>query len=272
MMRLFVAFVLGVSLWEGAALAQLLLTAPSAPPPASPTQVITLVFDLKNNSSERDIFEFSLELPNGVQLLSPPEPVELAPGEDEKVFISLLITAQARAGAHPVTFNVRGRKNPALTARASVTITVKETPGLQVLAPPETSVEPGSALLVRFTVRNTGNAPDRIELSVSARAGFSVRLSIFRRLDLGPGEAREVPVEVVIPKQAPPGRERILLKAVSQRFENLSAEATAILSVLPPLPQHVGGSLFLTVPAGVEFRVEGQTGAPVNAFAQIQSL
>lgn len=272
MVRLVVGWVLGVSLWGATALAQIALTAPPAPPPVGPSQAITLVFDLKNNSQTREIFDFSLELPEGVESLSPPDPLELAPGESEKVFVSVVITARARAGAQTVTLRARGRTNPALTAHASVTITVKETPGLQVLAPPETSVEPGSALLVRFTVRNTGNAPDRIELSVSARAGFSVRLSIFRRLDLGPGEAREVPVEVVIPKEAPPGRERILLKAVSQRFENLSAEATAILSILPPLPQHVSGSLFLTVPARVEFRAEGQTGAPVNAFAQIQSL
>lgn len=272
MMRIVIGFLLGVSLWGSGALAQLVLTPPPNPPPTSPTQVITLVFELKNHSSESDIFEFSLELPDGVQALSPAEPVELAAGEDEKVFISLLITPRARAGTHTVTLRVRGRKNSALTAQASVTITVREAPGLHVIAPPETSAEPGSALLVKFIVRNTGNTPDRLELSVSARAGLSVRLSIFRRLDLAPGESREVPVEVFVPKEAPPLRERLLLRAVSQRFENISAEATAIINILPPLPQDVGGSLLLTIPSQVGFRIEGQTGAPVNAFVNIQSL
>ncbi len=271
-MRILVGLVLGVGLWGSGAFAQLQFTAPPNPPPASPTQVITLAFDLKNDSNEREIFEFSLELPDGVQVLSPPEPLELSAGEDEKVFISLLITARARAGAHPVTLRARGRKNPALTAQASVTITIKEAPGLEVIAPAEASAEPGSALLVRFTARNTGNAPDRIELSVTARAGISVRLSIFRRIDLAPGEFREVQVEIFIPKEAPPVRERIVLRAVSQRFENIHAEATAILHILPPLPQHVGGSLLLTIPSEIEFRFDGRTGTPVSAFADIQNL
>ncbi len=272
MIRVLLFIALGWSAWGNGVLAQIILTAPAAPPLVSPTQTLTLVFDLKNNSAERDRFEFALELPEGLQLIAPPEPVELAPGEDEKIFISLLITARARAGAHTIRLKARSQKNPALTAQASVTITIKEVPGLQVSAPAETSVEPGSALLLKFTVRNTGNAPDRLELSLATRAGISARLSSFSRLDLAPGESREVQVEIFIPQDAPPVRERVTLRAVSQRFANVMAEATAFISVLPPLPHQVGGSLFLAVPSQVQFRFTGQTGVPVSALVNIQNL
>lgn len=250
---------------------QILLSPPPAPPPSGLNEAVTLAFRVKNVSAERDLFDFSAELAPGLQLIGAPEPHELAPGEEDVVFVNLLVTARARAGANTVTLKAQSKKNPALQAQASVTVTVKEVPGLQVVAPAEAFVEPGSALLLKFLVRNAGNAPERVELSVSVRTGILVKLPT-KELALEAGETRELSLETFVPKDAPPVRERVTLRAVSKRFEKISAEGTAILSVLPPLPQQVGGTLFLAIPTQIQFRFEGQTNAPGSALCTVQNL
>ncbi len=83
--------------------AQLAITPPSAPAPASPGDALTLPFTVKNISSERDIFDLSLEVSSGLELLGVPDPVELEPNAEETVFVSVFVSAKSRAGDKSVT-------------------------------------------------------------------------------------------------------------------------------------------------------------------------
>lgn len=252
--------------WVG--ISQAVITPPAAPPPASPGDALTLPFIVKNTSPERDIFDFSLEVSPGLEPLGVPEPVELDPSAEETVFVSVFVSTKARAGAGFVTLKARSRKNPSLIAQASVTVTVKESPGLELIAPPTKTVEPGSTERIVFIVRNRGNVPDRVAFALQITGLLRAQAPTEITLDVG--ERREIPIEVSIPKGAPPVRQHVTLKAVSKKFENVSAEATAVLEVLPPLPQDVGGSLFLTIPSQTGFQLDGQTAFTVGASVAIR--
>ncbi len=255
--------------WRGTA--QIAITPPSAPPPASPGDALTLPFVIKNVGSARDIFDLILEIPPGLDLIGSPAPVELEPGEEETVFISVLVSREARAGAKRVTVQARSRTNPSWTAQASVTVTIKESPRLELIAPPPKTVEPGSAVDLLFILRNKGNVSDRVELLVQARPGLTIRKPP-GEMALEVDERREIKIEVLVPRGTPPVRERVTLQAISKKFDGISAEATAVLDILPPPPQDVGGSLFLAIPSQVQFQLEGQTGLAVGAFVTIREL
>ncbi len=246
-----------------------LLIPPPPPSPARPGDALTLSFRVRNVSSAQDIFEFSVDLSAGLELVGVPEPVELAPQAEETVFVSFIIGAQARAGAHSVTLTARSRTNLSVTAQASVTITVQEVPGLEMGAPRAQAVEPGSSVTLVFLVRNKGNVPDRVIVTVQPPGLLTVTLP-FQEISLDVGERREIPITVKIPKDAPPLRQRLTVRAVSKRFPNVSAEATAVLEILPPLPQDVKGSLFLTIPSDIQTVFEGQTGLTLGAFVAVR--
>ncbi len=253
--------------WLGTS--QAVITPPPPPPVAAPGDALTLPFTVKNISSERDIFDLSLEVSPGLEPLGVPEPVELEPNAEELVFVSVFVSTTARAGAHSVTLKARSRKTPSLTAQASVTVTVKESPGLELIAPPPKTVEPGSTERINFLVRNKGNVPDRVAFSVQITGALRATAPT-SEISLDVGERREVPIEISVPKGAPPVRSRVTLRAVSRKFEGVSAEATAVLEVLPPLPQEVGGSLFLTIPSQVGFQLDGQTAAIIGTTVTIR--
>ena len=255
--------------WVWVGIGQVVITPPAAPPPASPGDALTLPFTVKNISPERDIFDFSLEVSLGLEPLGVPDPIELDPNAEETVFVSVFVSIKARAGAGFVTLKARSRKNPSLTAQANVTITVKESPGLELIAPPTKTVELGSTETIVFFVRNKGNVPDRVAFSVQTTGALRAHVPP-GEISLDVGERREILIEVSIPKGAPPVRHRVILRAVSKKFEGVSAEATAVLEVLPPLPQDVGGSLFLTIPSQLGFQLDGQTSFPVGASVAIR--
>ncbi|MCL6642505.1 MAG: PKD domain-containing protein [Candidatus Bipolaricaulota bacterium] len=253
--------------WGWLGIGQAVITPPPAPPPASPGDALTLPFRVKNISPTRDTFDFSLEISVGLEPLGTPEPVELEPNAEETVFVSIFVSIRARAGEGSVTLKARSRKNPSLTSQASVTVTVKESPGLELIAPPAKTVEPGSVETLVFLVRNRGNVPDRV--AFSAQSALRVRAPT-DEISLDVGERREILIEVSVPKDTPPVRQRVTLQAISKRFANVSAEATAVLEVLPPLPHEVGGSLFLTIPSQIQSQFDGQTGFIAGAFVAIR--
>jgi plastocyanin len=252
--------------WDG--VGQVVVTPPPAPPPVRPGDTLTLPFIVKNISTERDIFEFSLDAPAGLDPLGVPEPLELDPNAQETVFVSFVVTPRARAGAHSITLRARSRRNPSIVSQASVTVTVSAVPGLELTPPRPQAVEPGSSAKLLFLLRNTGNVADRVALA--AQSPFPVTVPA-GEIPLDVGERREIPIEIKIPKGAPSARVRVTLQATSRLFQ-ISATATAVVEILPPLPQDVKGTLFLTIPSEVGFQIEGQTGLTLSASIAIREL
>jgi hypothetical protein len=255
--------------WGWLGIGQAVITPPPAPPLASPGDALTLAFRVRNIGPAQDTFDFSLEMSVGLEPLGTPEPVELEPNAEETVFVSIFVSVKARAGEGSVTLKARSRKNPSLTSQASVTVTVKESPGLELIAPPAKTVEPGSVETLVFLVRNRGNVPDRV--AFSAQSALRVRAPT-DEVSLDVGERREIPIEVSVPKDTPPVRQRVTLQVISKKFANVSAEATAVLEVLPPLPHEVGGSLFLTIPSQIQSQFDGQTGFIAGASVAIREV
>lgn len=100
--------------------------------------------------------------------------------------LNFLVGPEARAGEHPLVL-----RDARETRTVRVRIPVRA--GVELRVPPGAEGVEGESLGYTLSVRNTGNAPDRVRLEV--RSLLPYRLSP-EALDLEPGEAKEVRLEL----------------------------------------------------------------------------
>jgi len=237
------------------ALAQVELFTVSSPAQAEPREFITLVFGIVSHQTGYDTFSFEVELPEGFSLVALPPPLELAPGGEGRVFLTLFVSSQARAGENWVILTAASMTDPAVSASARALVIVAEVPAVEVVPPPPGELEPGRSTTLVFTVWNRGNAIDRFMISASSRRGLELTVSP-QVVDLLAGESAEVAVIIAAPADEEPGRDLITLIATSEVHPGVMDEATVAITILPPLPQAVGGTLYLEIPMDFRARVE----------------
>ncbi len=261
--------ILFMLLWAAPlALAQVTLTVNSPSASAAPGEFVTLVYAIKNTGPASATFQFALTLSDGLSSLGTPAPEMLAAGASNSLFVTVLVTSRAQAGKNQVTLTASSTADPSLRASATAIITVRGVPGITLTAPPDREADPGQSVPLVFQISNRGNALDRLVLTASSSRGFPLKLAV-SSLELLPAEEQPILVTVVVPAQARPGRDRISLEARSTVFSQVSASATVILTVRPPGPSGVGGTLFLTAPSQAKLTIQGQT---PGSFTPLVSL
>lgn len=256
-----------IALWVATAAAQVELRVVSPTQTAGPGDLVTLAFELTNMGPAADTFAFSVDVPDGLRLLIPPSPLPIAAGRSELIFLTIVVTPRAPAGENRVTLRASSTSDPAIAAEATALLLVEEVPGVEVLPPEEREVEPGETAELVFQVTNLGNTFDRLALTADSLRGFPLEV-VPTSLELLPGETRPARVLVSIPPSAGPGRERVTLTARSSIFA-VEAAAAVMLTVLPPVPAAVGGSLVLEVPTTLESAISG---SPPEDFRLAQSV
>jgi hypothetical protein len=244
-----------VALWVTPVAAQVGLQVISPTQTAGPGDLVTLAFELTNTGSTTDTFEFTLLVPDGLRPLLAPQPLTLDAGKSEVIFLTIVVTPQAPAGENRVTLRAISTSDAAISAEATALILVEEVPGVEVVPPKEREVEPGETAELVFQVTNLGNTFDRLALMADSLRNFPLEV-VPISLELLPGETRSARVLVSIPSSAGPGRERVTLTARSSIF-GVEAAAAVTLTVLPPVPEAVGGSLVLEVPTALELAISG---------------
>ncbi len=232
------------------------------PPPAKlaqPGEFVTLVFTVVNLGSQDDTYALEARAPDeGWSLLGLPESLALPAGESARVFISVLIPATAPAGEYELRLRASSQAEPTVSAAATAIIEVAAAVAVEVLPPAVgMEAEPGELVNYTFAVRNSGNLPDIFALAASSSRGYPVEVEP-ELLPLLSGQQAEVRVSLMIPKEAPPGLDRLTLRASSTTYPQIAAEGAVLTRVLPPGPEAVGGSLFLALPS--ELALEGSLG------------
>ncbi len=248
-----------------------------APPPRStlPGDIVTLTFLAINRGTAADTYLFSVDAPANFQVIGVIPPLTLAPGAQEPVFVTLLVLQEAPAGTYTIALEAVSQSDPAVRARAQTTITVEKTAGVIVRAPDPREVDPGSEVILSFSVTNRGNVMDAFRLEAFTPRGFATRVEP-GLVELLPGETRSVLVTVRIPQDAPAGFEPVTLMAVSLRSEGVQANGATTLIILPPEAAKVPTALYLQAPAelalGANVALSSSTLTPLISFLTYATL
>jgi hypothetical protein len=260
---LFVAFLVFVT-----ALAQGQPIELTAPPPrsAAPGEIITLTFLAINRGTAPDTYLFSVSAPAGFQTLGALPPLTLAAGAQEPVFVTLIISQETPAGTYSVTLEATSQSDPSVRATAQATVTVERVAGVVVRAPDAKEVDPGSEVVLSFSVTNRGNVIDAFRLEAFTPRGFFTKVEP-GIVELLPGETRSVLVTVRVPPDVPAGFEAVTLTAVSLRSEGVQGSGATTLIILPPEASKVPTALHLQAPA--ELSISTNSALNSKTFTQL---
>jgi hypothetical protein len=222
----------------------------TAPPPrsAAPGEIITLTFLAINRGTAPDTYLFSVSAPAGFQTLGALPPLTLAAGAQEPVFVTLIISQETPAGTYSVTLEATSQSDPSVRATAQATVTVERVAGVVVRAPDAKEVDPGSEVVLSFSVTNRGNVIDAFRLEAFTPRGFFTKVEP-GIVELLPGETRSVLVTVRVPPDVSAGFEAVTLTAVSLRSEGVQGSGATTLIILPPEASKVPTALYLQAPA-----------------------
>ncbi|MGQ9477629.1 MAG: COG1470 family protein [Candidatus Bipolaricaulia bacterium] len=211
---------------------------------AAPGEFITQVFilsyrtDSKGKGAARLALELALTAPSGWQVLGLDEasPFELGLGESKRLFLTLGVPHLAP----PREYRLSLQAGPSTGSSPSpgfasfiVEVKAAAAPRLEPRSP-RAEVEPepekDRAVSLAFELSNQGNVRGAFALLAHLPRGWEAIYP--ERLELGPGERREIEATVTIPREAPPGVEEFILKAVAQDY-GYEAEAKVKVTVLP---------------------------------------
>lgn len=248
-----------------------------APPPRSalPGDIVTLTFVAINRGTASDTYLFSVTAPTGFQTIGAPPPLTIAPSAQEPVFVTLFILQETPAGTYPVTLEAVSQSDPSLRASAQTTLTIEKAAGVAIRAPDAQEVDPGSEVILTFSVTNRGNVIDAFRLDAFTPRGFPTQVEP-GLVELLPGETRSVLVTVRVPEDVPSGFEPVTLTAVSLRTEGVQAHGATTLIILPPEAAKVPTALHLQAPAelsvGANTDLSSSTLTPVISFLTYATL
>ncbi len=231
---------------------------------ARPGDFVTLVFSVHNTGGAEDTFEFTLSLPDGFNLLETPGSQTLASDQEKSLFITVIVTQRAEAGKQEVEFTATSTTDPTVSDQVGTTVTVKEVPGMKITSPSSQKADPGDKLTLEFTIQNTGNTSDRVQVVARSRRGYEAEVSK-REIELPPGATKKISIVVTIPEEASAVRDWLMVKLKSLIYPDVTEEATVVITILPPYPQAVGTTLYLEVPT--EFRQQIRGNLPDGDFS-----
>ena len=233
---------------------QVLLEPLSQGPSVSPPGLVTGVFRITNTGTASDIFELQATVPQGWTTVSLTSSASLEPGTSETVLLALMVPVGVLADEYEVVLRAVSSSDPSIWDEASLTVEVEPRMAVELFSPRAVGqVLPGELAEYWMEVVNRGNVSSEFELE--ARSNWLVEVTP-EFVGLSPGERTEVLIRHWAPKDVHPGTECYLTVAVHSVLEaDVTDKARIRTTVLPPLPQAVGGSLMEEVPTHLRFSI-----------------
>lgn len=219
---------------------ELVLERTSPAKEALPGELVTHVFSLLNDTETALVVEISVDFPAGWGLLTPMGDLEIGPGQEELVFLTLAVPRTAYAGEYQITLTVNWSGG---TISETGLITVMEVHEVEVIAPGDGEALPGGTALYRFSVVNRGNSVDMFIVAAVSAHGWTVEVRP-RELTLAPGERGLVEVQVHVPLGTDVDRDLLQFSASSVDRPDVEASASLFTEVLPPTPDLVMGTRY----------------------------
>jgi hypothetical protein len=226
----------------------------SAEKEVAPGEFVTHVFSITNNEALPEIYELEFDPPAGWGILGALSSIDLAPGEEGTLFVTVTVPPGTLAGVYSLTLHVRSTSTPSEEMSASASTRVKPVNEVEILLPASQSVVPGKTLSYEVGLVNRGNAQDTFEFVASSAQQFPINLSS-ELVVLTPQERVTITVTLQVPTDASPGRDVLTVTATSTLYHGVSDEETLFTTILPPPPQAVGGSLMEELPVRLRLSI-----------------
>jgi hypothetical protein len=233
-----------------AAEATVSVTVLSPPRTVSPGDIAIHVFAVVNEGPDPIEVALSAIVPNGWDHLGLPLSLSLFPGDEEAVFLTVVVPRIAAAGDHSVRLRAAW---PTGEVSAAATIRVLAVAAVELVPPREGAGQPSESVTYDLSLLNRGNVLDRFSVDASSAHGWTVRVEP-RELSLRPGERGAVRLVVSIPHHTEPGRD--LLSVTVRSTEGAEARAAWFTTILPPGPEAIVG----TVLSDLDMELGGRLG------------
>ncbi len=203
-----------------------------------PGELVTHVFSLRNQGEAPVTVRLSATHPADWGLLTPLGELELPPGGEELVFLTLAVPRTARADVYQVALEANWLGGSASQVGP---VRVSEVYQVELVAPGDGAALPGGSVVYRFSVVNQGNTVGRFAAVASSAHGWPVEVAP-KEVTLAPGERAQVEVEVKVPLGTQVDRDLLQFTVGSLDRPGVEAKASLFTQVLPPTPELVVGS------------------------------
>lgn len=220
-----------------------------------PGEFVTHVFAVLNDGGMPAVYHLEFEAPESWDLLGVPSTLSLEPGEEGTLFATVAVPPGAIAGEYAIVLCATSESDPGDRASASAAILVLPVNAVEILPPSGGSVASGEGIIYQFTIINRGNAQDTFRLEAESEHGFALLL-FPELLSLAPQERATVEILLDVPIGTLLGRDMLSVAVMSTLYSGVSDEVVLFTTILPPLPQAVGGTLMEELPARLRFSID----------------
>ena len=181
----------------------LTINCPSDSSRALPGESLSFDIEVYNTGTLPDKFDIWVDdstIPQGWEVESSSAILELGKGSGGDVTVDVSIPSNASADDHVLTVWAVSRGLPGSPASVNISVSVEQVHGIALNVSRENrDALPGEKVLWNITVKNTGNGPDEVKLTVvEASSDWDVSLSQ-DSVSIEPSEEAVVGVEMTVP-------------------------------------------------------------------------
>lgn len=200
-----------------------------------PGQPVTYQHKLTNTGNGTDSFIINVTPPNGWTYSVQSATVSnLAP--NASAIVTLVLTPTAGISSppdYPTTVTAHSVANPNVAATVTDTTTIISSAVPQIISSTATPspADPGSSVVLAYTVKNVGNLGGTFNLVLSVPPGWTVSQAIPPAVTLATGATTVVQATVQVPANALAGSYRATLTATDQANSSVSASGAATIEV-----------------------------------------
>ena len=161
-----------------------------------PRKAVTIAFQVTNKTPQKHEFTSDLELPRDWKLIARDFPFELDANDTDIRLVSFFIPQRTLAGKYEVTYLVKEKEYPSLSASYTVYVVVLPVRKLEVkfLQVPEYVIA-GEDYQASFIVISESNILTEVSLKIESGENLSSIVDT-EKLHLAPGESKPVAVWV----------------------------------------------------------------------------
>lgn len=200
--------------------------------------IVTLRFEVENQTNQSLTWQETIGLPEGWELVSSPAPFPLAPKQREVRFIYVSIPRGTNSGTYPINYQVNAQGNANLNGADRVNVQIIAVAGAEL----STTDKPyvllaGDEYKITTQLKNTGNQPRAFRIYVEDEDGFITNFSP-RSITLKASETADIQLAGKIPANLTKSTDH-KITVVADSGKN-SAEERITIPVYARTPEGLG--------------------------------
>ena len=223
---------------------------------------VTVAFTVANRRAREVLVVPRVEVPRDWTLLTGQAPFPLAQHGAELLMFSVAVPARAPAGTYAIRTWVLSPGSSEVADSVFVRVAQRRILDVGLIERPGFVVA-GKAYHARFLVRNRGNVPSTLRLSVSSTRGMATLNDT--TLQLAAEESRVVPVHVVTVPALEAATDDVIELSASDARDTIAVSASARVTLVPEPSRRI--EEYVRIPTQLRVRAANTNGvAPFELF------